>query len=78
MIGVRVLTHIRTRYQPKYPYPLSAGVSLSVISRSFLAVVPVLPGNAEVLDEILKAMTLVAPIRYYWENGILHILPRKR
>ena len=35
-----------------YPYPLSAAVSLSVISRSFLAVVPVLPGNAEVLDEV--------------------------
>jgi transmembrane sensor len=34
--------------------------------------------NGENLDEILKAMTLVAPIRYYWENGILHILPRKR
>ena len=33
--------------------------------------------NGENLDEILKAMTLVAPIRYYWENGILHILPRK-
>jgi len=34
--------------------------------------------SGEELEEILKAMTLVAPIRYYWENGVLHILPRKR
>ena len=35
MIRVRVLTHIRIRYQPVYPYPLSAAVSLP-LSSSFL------------------------------------------
>ena len=64
MIGVRVLTHIRTRYQPVYPYLLSAGVSLSVISRSFLAVVPVLPGNAEVLDEVNHKGSFIENCRY--------------
>ena len=44
MIRVRVLTRIRIRYQPVYPYPLSAAVSLP-LSSSFL-------GNAEVLDEV--------------------------
>ena len=34
--------------------------------------------SGEELEEILKAMTLVAPIKYNWENGVLHILPRKR
>lgn len=32
--------------------------------------------NGESLEEILKAMALVAPIKYYWDNGILHIIPK--
>lgn len=33
--------------------------------------------NGETLDDILKAMDFVLPIEYYWENSILHILPKK-
>lgn len=41
------------------------------VSMSFLV------RSGENLNEILKAMTLVAPIKYYWDNEVLHIIPSK-
>ena len=34
--------------------------------------------RGESLDEILKAMTLVAPIKYFWRNDVLNIVSRSQ
>lgn len=33
--------------------------------------------SGEKIDDILQALSLVTPIKYEWENGILHIFPKE-